>query len=449
MTNNINILDDIILPKDRINQNSILPEKAYNLIKDSLMDEGNARMNLATFCQTNMDAEAIRLMAETMEKNAIDKSEYPETTEIENRCVRIISNLWHANSEENPIGTSTVGSSEACMLGGMAMKFLWQEKARKLGLDMNKKPNIIISSAYQICWKKFSIYNEIELRTIPLEEGKYELDVDKAVAAIDDYTIGIVALLGITYTGKYDNAYELNQKIEEYNKTAKIPVYIHIDAASGGLYAPFVDPDLLWDFKLNNVVSINASGHKYGLVYPGIGWVIWRGEKFLPEKMVFKVSYLGGMLPTIAINFSRSASQIIGQYYVLVRYGFEGIKAIHENTRKAAIMVAEYIQSTELFDMLNSAETIPLVCYKLRDKHQWSLNDLTDRLAIKGWQVPTYPLPENLQHISIQRMVFRADFGINRAQQLITDFKEALSSLENATVLNNNYDETMPHGFTH
>lgn len=427
---NLDKLDNVILPNETINKEGISPEKAYHLIKDSLMDEGNARMNLATFCQTDMDPEAVKLMSEVMEKNAIDKSEYPETTEIENKCVRIISNLWHANPEEKPIGTSTVGSSEACMLGGMAMKFAWQEHAKKLGLDMSKKPNLIISSSYQICWEKFAVYNEVELKLIPYSEGIFELDIDKAMETIDDYTIGIVGLFGSTYTGRYDNIVELNNRLEVYNKTAKIPVYIHVDAAGGGLFVPFVDPELVWDFKLKNVVSINTSGHKYGLVYPGIGWVMWRGEKFLPKKMVFSVSYLGGMLPTIAINFSRSASQIIGQYYVFLRYGFDGMKAIHENTRNAAKVVADYLASTGYFEMLNSADTIPLVCYRLKGEHKWTLDDLTDRMAVKGWQIVTYPLPENLTNVRIQRMVFRADFGLNRAHQLNKDFEEAIRILE-------------------
>ncbi|MGL4873594.1 MAG: glutamate decarboxylase [Clostridium sp.] len=437
---------DMELPKDEIMKSGVDSELAYNLIKDELMDEGNARMNLATFCQTNMEANAIKLMAETLEKNAIDKSEYPQTTEMENRCINIIAKLWNVRKEDDYIGTSTVGSSEACMLAGMAMKFEWERKAIEAGVDIKKKkPNLIISSAYQVCWEKFSVYHDVELKVIPLEEGMLKLDNKKAIEAIDDYTIGIVGILGITYTGKYDDIEDLDSRLEQYNKTAKFPIYIHIDGASGGLFTPFVDDKLNWDFKLKNVISISASGHKYGLVYPGIGWVLWKDKKYLPEKMVFEVSYLGGKLPTIAINFSRSASQIIGQYYVFVRYGFDGIKAIHENTKKVAMYLSEGISKLGIFEIYNDGENLPIVCYRLKQEGKWTLDDLTDRLAMKGWQVPSYPLPEDLSNIRIQRMVIRADFGINRAKQLIFDIKEAIEILEKGS----DEDSSSNHGFIH
>jgi len=299
------------------------PRIAYQVIKDQLLDEGNARLNLATFCQTYMEPEATKLMSETLEKNAIDKSEYPRTAEIENRCVNMIASLWHASPDESYLGTSTVGSSEACMLGGMAMKFAWRNRAEKLGLDIKaKKPNLVISSGYQICWKKFCTYWDIEMRTVPMDMKHQSLDMERVMDYVDEYTIGIVGIMGITYTGRYDDIKKLDALVEEYNKHTDYKVYIHVDAASGGLYTPFMEPDIEWDFKLKNVVSINASGHKYGLVYPGIGWVLWRDKSFLPEELIFKVSYLGGEIPTMAINFSRSASQIIGQYYNFVPQSF-------------------------------------------------------------------------------------------------------------------------------
>ncbi|MGL5649825.1 MAG: glutamate decarboxylase [Clostridium sp.] len=439
---------DFELPVNKLLDKEISSELAYNLIKDELMDEGNARMNLATFCQTNMETTAIELMAQTLAKNAIDKSEYPQTAQMENRCVNMIADLWNADEKEDFIGTSTVGSSEACMLSGMAMKFEWERKAKELNIDIKaKKPNLIISSAYQVCWEKFSVYHDVELKVIPLEEGLLKLDNKKAIEAIDDYTIGIVGILGITYTGKYDDIEDLNNRLEEYNRTAKFPRYIHVDGASGGLFTPFVDKDLAWDFRLKNVVSINTSGHKYGLVYPGIGWVLWRDKKYLPKKMVFEVDYLGGKLPTISINFSRSASQIIGQYYVFVRFGFEGIKMIHENTRKVAKYIGKEIEKMKVFEMYNKGENLPIICYRLKpdSNRTWDLDDLTDRLAMKGWQVPTYPLPEHLENIRIQRMVIRADLRINRAEQLIKDMKDAINELE----MKNKVDQTTAHGFIH
>ncbi|MDU5494152.1 MAG: glutamate decarboxylase [Clostridium perfringens] len=439
------------IPKYELAKKSIAPQVAYRLIKDDLLDEGNARQNLCTFCQTYMDDEAVKLMAETLEKNAIDKSEYPQTTDLENRCVNILADLWHAPKDESFMGTSTVGSSEACMLGGMAMKFRWRNRAKALGMDVtSRKPNLVISSGYQVCWEKFCVYWDIEMRLVPMDEEHMSINVDKVLDYVDDYTIGVVGILGITYTGKYDDIKALDKKLEEYNKTAKLTVPMHIDAASGGMFAPFIEPELEWDFRLKNVVSISTSGHKYGLVYPGIGWVLWRDKEYLPQELVFDVSYLGGKIPTMAINFSRSASQIIGQYYNFLRYGFEGYRQIHQRTKDVAMFLASELEKTGLFQIYNNGENLPIVCYKLRDdvNVDWTLYDLADRLLMKGWQVPAYPLPADLQDTIIQRVVCRADFSHNLAELYLRDLKAAIEDLNNARVLNQKA-KTGVQGFTH
>lgn len=439
------------IPKYELAKKSIAPQVAYRLIKDDLLDEGNARQNLCTFCQTYMDDEAVKLMAETLEKNAIDKSEYPQTTDLENRCVNILADLWHAPKNESFMGTSTVGSSEACMLGGMAMKFRWRNRAKALGMDVtSRKPNLVISSGYQVCWEKFCVYWDIEMRLVPMDEEHMSINVDKVLDYVDDYTIGVVGILGITYTGKYDDIKALDKKLEEYNKTAKLTVPMHIDAASGGMFAPFIEPELEWDFKLKNVVSISTSGHKYGLVYPGIGWVLWRDKEYLPQELVFDVSYLGGKIPTMAINFSRSASQIIGQYYNFLRYGFEGYRQIHQRTKDVAMFLASELEKTGLFQIYNNGENLPIVCYKLRDdvNVDWTLYDLADRLLMKGWQVPAYPLPADLQDTIIQRIVCRADLSHNLAELYLRDLKAAIEDLNKARVLNQK-SKIGVQGFTH
>ena len=439
------------IPKYELAKKSIAPQVAYRLIKDDLLDEGNTRQNLCTFCQTYMDDEAVKLMAETLEKNAIDKSEYPQTTDLENRCVNILADLWHAPKDESFMGTSTVGSSEACMLGGMAMKFRWRNRAKALGMDVtSRKPNLVISSGYQVCWEKFCVYWDIEMRLVPMDEEHMSINVDKVLDYVDDYTIGVVGILGITYTGKYDDIKALDKKLEEYNKTAKLTVPMHIDAASGGMFAPFIEPELEWDFRLKNVVSISTSGHKYGLVYPGIGWVLWRDKEYLPQELVFDVSYLGGKIPTMAINFSRSASQIIGQYYNFLRYGFEGYRQIHQRTKDVAMFLASELEKTGLFQIYNNGENLPIVCYKLRDdvNVDWTLYDLADRLLMKGWQVPAYPLPADLQDTIIQRIVCRADLSHNLAELYLRDLKAAIEDLNNARVLNQK-SKTGVQGFTH
>ncbi len=437
---------------NKLNKEPIDAKFAYQLIKDQMIDEGNARQNMATFCQTYMEPEATQLMAETFEKNAIDKSEYPSTAAIEQACVQIIGDLWNAPNKEKMIGTSTVGSSEACMLGGMAMKFRWRDEAIKRGVDVNKqRPNLVISSGFQVCWEKFCVYWDIDMRTVPMHEEHMSIDVDKVMDYVDDYTIGIVGILGITYTGKYDDIKALDRKVSEFNQETGREIGIHVDAASGGMFAPFVSPELEWDFRLDNVVSINTSGHKYGLVYPGIGWILWKDRKYLPEKMIFSVSYLGGEMPTMAINFSRSASQIIGQYYNFYRFGFNGYRDIHMRTRKVAMKVAKAIEDSELFEVYNDGNNIPIVCYRLKEDADvaWNLYDLADRLQMKGWQVPAYPLPEDLQETVIQRFVCRGDFGMNLADALIRDINASIAELNEANVSMHKVKTNYVQGFTH
>ncbi|WP_056987613.1 glutamate decarboxylase [Secundilactobacillus paracollinoides] len=440
------------IPKFKLNDTPIEPREAYELVSDELLDEGNSRLNLATFCQTCMEPEAEKLMAQSFEKNAIDKSEYPRTADIENRCVNIIADLWHAPKDEAFMGTSTIGSSEACMLGGMAMKFNWRKNAQKHGLDINaKKPNLVISSGYQVCWEKFCVYWDVELRTVPMDADHLSLDLNHVMDYVDDYTIGIVGILGITYSGRYDDIAGLDRLVEAHNQKTNFPVYIHVDAASGGFYTPFMEANLKWDFRLKNVISINASGHKYGLVYPGVGWVLWRDKQFLPEELVFKVSYLGGELPTMAINFSHSASQLIGQYYNFIRYGYQGYKAIHTRTHEVAQYLTHALEETALFDIVNDGAQLPVICYSQKpdNQHEWTLYDLSDRLLMKGWQVPAYPLPDDLSQTVVQRIVVRADFGMNMAVDFVQDFNAAIDELNQAHIVFHEDETPKKYGFTH
>ncbi|MFV0529526.1 MAG: glutamate decarboxylase [Lachnospiraceae bacterium] len=446
----VNTEDEI--PTETLRADHVEPRLAYRMVKDELMDEGNARQNLATFCQSYMEDEATMLMAETLEKNAIDQSEYPRTAELESRCVRMIANLWNVPQDAAFTGTSTVGSSEACMLGGLAMKFSWRARSEAAGLAIGaQKPNLVISSGYQVCWEKFCVYWDIEMRCVPMDETHTTLDIDKVMALVDPYTIGIVGILGITYTGGYDDIAALDQLLTAYNATTPYKVYIHVDAASGGMYAPFVQPELVWDFRLANVVSINTSGHKYGLVYPGIGWILWKDEAYLPRELVFNVSYLGGEMPTMAINFSRSASPIIGQYYNFIRFGFNGYRDIHCNSREVARYLSSFLQETGLFRLYSSGEQLPVVCYTMKAEANtaWTLYDLSDRLQMKGWQVPTYPLSADLQDTIVQRYVCRADLPMHVAREFVQDFKEALEDLQRAQVTFYAENDRVTKGFTH
>ena len=430
---------DVDMPTTKMNQKPVEPRIASEMIREYLSTEGNAHQNLCTFVQTYMEPEATQLMADTLEKNAIDKDEYPMTADLENRCVAIIEDLWHANPAEEPMGTSTVGSSEACMLGGLAMYFRWKELAKNAGIDIysSHRPNLVISSGYQVCWEKFCRYWDIEMRLVPMDKDHLYLNPDEAMKYVDEYTIGIVAILGITYTGRYDDVKGLDAALTEYNKTTNMPIRIHVDAASGGMIAPFIEPELEWDFRLENVWSISTSGHKYGLVYPGIGWIIWRSKEALPEDLIFWVSYLGGEEATMAINFSRSASQIVGQYYVFMRNGFEGYKEIQTRTMDVAHFLVGEIKKMGIFEMYEEAVECPILCWSLKEEagKKWNLYDLDDRLRMHGWQIPAYPLPEGMEDVTCQRIVCRADLSMAMANKFLKDMRAEIENLDKATVI--------------
>lgn len=430
---------DVEMPETKLNHDPIEPRIASEIIREYLGTEGNAHQNLCTFVQTYMEPEATELMKDTLEKNAIDKDEYPMTADLENRCVAIIEDLWHADQNEQPMGTSTVGSSEACMLGGLAALFRWKALAKAAGIDIysSHRPNLVITSGYQICWEKFCRYWDIEMREVPMDADHLYMTPEECMKYVDDHTIAVVCLLGITYTGRYDDIKGIDAALTEYNKTTNMPVRIHVDAASGGMVAPFIEPDLEWDFRLDNVWSISTSGHKYGLVYPGIGWVIWRSKEALPEDLIFWVSYLGGEEATMAINFSRSASQIVGQYYVFMRNGFEGYKEIQQRTMDVAHHLVEGIKDMGIFIMYEEATEIPILCWSLDPKagKKWTLYDLDDRLRMHGWQVPAYPLPANMQDVTCQRIVTRADLSMTMADKFLKDMATEIKNLDNATVI--------------
>ena len=282
--------------------------------------------------------------------------------------------------------------------------------------------------------------------------------MDTVMDYVDEYTIGIVGILGTTYSGEYDDIKQLDSKLTEYieaHPDRPDPV-IHIDGACGGMFTPFTEPELEWDFRLKNVVSISTSGHKYGLTYPGVGWIVWRSREYLPEELIFEVSYLGGNMPTMAINFSRSASQIVGQYYNFLRFGRQGYSHIHLKTQEIATLIGDRIEHTGLFELYNKGSRMPIICYKLKPdatyrdgtKVVWNLYDLSDRLRMHGWQVPAYPLPDGAEEVTVQRIVCRADLTFNLAEAFVMDFRESLEDLKNAHVLCNE-EKTGSYGFTH
>lgn len=418
------------VPKYEIPEGEMPPAVAYNLIRDELALDGNSRLNLATFVTTWMEPEAKQLMAETFDKNMIDKDEYPQTAEIELRCVNMIARLWNAPESEAATGCSTIGSSEAAMLGGMALKWQWRKRRQKEGKPTDK-PNLVMGINVQVCWEKFSRYWEVEPRFVPMEGNRFHLKATEAIKLINENTIGVIAIMGSTFDGSYEPVQEINDALEKLNRETGWQVPLHVDGASGGFIAPFLDPDLVWDFRLKWVKSINASGHKYGLVYPGVGWIIWRDRQELPEELIFHCNYLGGDLPNFALNFSRPGNQVVAQYYNFLRLGKEGYRQIHQACRDTALYLSGEIAKMGPFELITDGSTIPVFAWKLKetisDQSNYSLFDLADKLRERGWLVPAYTMPKNRQDLTVQRVVIKEGFSRDMADLLLRDLQSALA----------------------
>lgn len=417
-------------PEHKLADHGTLPETAYQVIHDEVMLDGNARLNLATFVGTWMEPTAQRLYAETVDKNLVDKDEYPATAAVEERCWKILANLWHAPSPGHALGTSTVGSSEAAMLAGLALKRRWQQARKAAGKPIDQ-PNLVMSSAVQVCWEKFANYFEVEPRYVPITEDHMVLDGHDLDKYVDENTIGVVAIMGVTYTGSYEPVAQISEALDCIQDATGVDVPIHIDAASGGFVAPFLQPDLVWDFRLDRVVSINASGHKYGLVYPGVGWVVWRHVDAVPEEMIFRVAYLGGEMPTLALNFSRPGAQVLLQYYNFLRLGREGFTKVQQSSQDVAKYLSKGIASMEAFELLSDGGDIPVFAWRLRPGYTelWDLHDLSAQLAQRGWMVPAYPLPDNLTEQTVQRIVVREGLSRNLADRLMRSIRESVHYL--------------------
>lgn len=397
-----------------------LPDTAKQIVEDETILDGNARLNLATFVSTWMDDDAKQVYAASFDKNMIDKDEHPQTAAIEDNCWHMLANLWNAPDAEKSIGTSTIGSSEACMLGGLAFKRRWQQARRAAGKDASS-PNLVMSSAVQVCWEKFCNYFDVEPRYVPISADHKTLDGHDLANYVDENTIGVVAIMGVTYTGMYEPVAAIAAALDEIQKTTGLDIPIHVDGASGAMIAPFLQPDLVWDFRLERVHSISTSGHKYGLVYPGLGWVVWRDAQWLPEDLVFKVSYLGGEMPTFALNFSRPGAQVVLQYYLFLRLGFEGYRAVQQASQDVAKYLSAGIAKLDAFELWNDGSDIPVFAWRLKDGHteNWTLYHLQDRLRMKGWLIPAYPMPADLDQITVQRIVVRNGLSMDLAEELL------------------------------
>ncbi len=417
------------VPKYTLPDGEMAPRVAYQLVHDELTLDGNARLNLATFVTTWMEPEADQLMAETFNKNMIDKDEYPQTAEIETRCVNMVARLFHAPEDDSAVGVSTIGSSEAVMLAGLALKWRWRGRRQAAGLPATR-PNLVLGSNVQVVWEKFCRYWDVEPRYIPMTPKRYVISPEDVVRHIDENTIGVVAILGTTFTGEFEPIEAIHDAVVAHNAAHGLAVPLHVDAASGGFVAPFLHPDLKWDFRLPHVVSINVSGHKYGLVYPGVGWALWRGQEHLPEELVFHVNYLGGDMPTFTLNFSRPGNQIIGQYYNFLRLGRAGYTRIMRNLSEIAMRLAGRVAALGPFVLLSDGSAIPVFAFKLRDASRYSVYDVSERLRARGWQMPAYAMPAGAEHVHVLRVVVREGFSWDMGELLLADLARAVAGLD-------------------
>ncbi|MGW0663709.1 glutamate decarboxylase [Streptodolium elevatio] len=421
------------LSKYRMPEDHSPADVVYAVIHNELLLDGNAAQNLATFCTTWSEDEVHRLMNECLDKNMIDKDEYPQTAEIESRCVNILANLWNAPTTAtagNAMGCSTTGSSEAAMLGGLALKWRWRERRRAAGKPTDR-PNLVCGPV-QICWDKFARYFDVELRQVPLEPGATGLRAHQLKDHVDENTIGVVAILGVTFTCDYEPVQEIAAELDRIQADHGWDIPIHVDAASGGFIAPFLHPDVVWDFRLERVASINTSGHKYGLAPLGVGWAVWRSADLLPDDLVFRVNYLGGDIPTFALNFSRPGGEIVAQYYNFLRLGHGGYRAVQQACAETAQAFAREIAAMGPFTLLYDGDgALPAVSYTLTDPDTcgFSLYDLSDQLRMRGWQVPSYPLPADREDTVIQRVLIRHGIGRDEIGLLADDMRRSLHRL--------------------
>jgi glutamate decarboxylase len=421
---------DIELPIDALGEEGVGSETAYEILKSELLLDGQAQLNLATFVTTWMPELAGRLMAETADKNMIDKDEYPQTAEIEKRCVTILSELWHAPEGAAATGCSTTGSSEAAMLAGMALKWRWRARREAAGKPADK-PNLVMGANVQVCWEKFCRYWEVEPRLVPMEGDTFHLTAERAVAHCDENTIGVVAILGSTFDGSYEPVAEIAAALDKLQADTGLNIPMHADAASGGFVAPFVDPDLEWDFRVERVQSINASGHKYGLVYPGVGWAVWRDPAALPQDLIFNVNYLGGNMPTFALNFSRPGSEVIAQYFMFVSLGRAGYETVMREMRQTARHLSSEIAKMGPYRLISDGSELPVFAFALKDEvTNYTVFDVSERLRERGWLVPAYTFPEDRQDLSVLRIVVRVGMHRDMADQLLDALRDKTEQLE-------------------
>jgi glutamate decarboxylase len=417
-------------PDRRLPERGMRATDAMRLIDEELVLDGIPMRNLATFVTTWMEPEAQRVITENLHRNFIDHAEYPQTAEIEQRCIRILADLFHAAGETT--GARTQGSSEAIMLGALSLKWKWRERREQAGKGTDR-PNLVFGGDVHVVWEKFCRYFDVEPRIIPLQPDKYTIGPEDVEPHVDENTIGVAAVLGTTFTGHADDIRGINDLLVTLRDDSGLDVPLHVDAASGGFVWPFLYPDSAWDFRLEQVRSINTSGHKFGLVYPGIGWLVFRDKSDLAEDLVFYENYLGKTDATFTLNFSTGSAMVLAQYYNFVRFGRDGYRYIMETMQRNTRALAERIAGLGPFRLIGAEddEQLPLVAFQLGEQRDYDEFDVASQLAAeRGWMVPAYTLPPNADHVTIMRALVKLTLGHSLVDTLAGDIAQACETLE-------------------
>ncbi len=404
------------------------PDAAYEILRTTLTLDGRPTLNLASFVTTWMDPQARRLIDETLNKNHIDHEEYPAAELVEEACVHMLGDLFHAPDPADVAGVATIGSSEAIMLGLLAHKWTWRLRREAAGEDTTR-PNVVFGAETHIVWDKFARYFDVEMRKIPMKPDRFVLAPEDVEPHIDENTIAVGAVLGTTFIGEADPIKELNDLLVRIKKEQGWDIPLHVDGASGGFIAPFAHPDFEFDFRLEQVWSINASGHKYGLVYPGVGWLIFRDRSKLPEDLVFSVNYLGGAQPTYTFNFSRGSAMVQAQAYNFLRLGRQGYTEVVEAMLANARYLNEQLESSGKFEILNPGLSEPVVTFKIKGDPGFDVYHLSSRLRENGWIVPAYNLPPDADDVHLMRVVVRIDLNRRMIDLLVLDLLQAWEEL--------------------
>jgi glutamate decarboxylase len=404
------------------------PRAALALVESEMLLDGDPAKNLATFVTTWMEPEAREVIVNNLHRNFIDHAEYPRTAEISKRCVRMLHRLFRGEGEPDSPGTACAGSSEAVMLGALAMKWRWKAAREDAGKPTDR-PNLVYGADVHVVWDKFCRYFDVEPRQVDLAPGRFTVGPDDLGPQIDENTIGVVAVVGTTFTGECDDVAGIDALLGELRGQG-LDVPMHVDAASGGFVFPFSDPDFAWDFRLESVTSINVSGHKFGLVYPGVGWLLFRDDEQLPEQLVFYEDYLGERDATFTLNFSGSSALILAQYYNFVRHGWEGYASLVRAMDANAAALADQLGGEDALELLGGAPRLPLVIARVREGEPFTGTDLVGELAQRrGWMVPAYQLPPANQDQQIMRVLVKINQSRELADALADDVHDSIADL--------------------